>query len=60
MPNLIKAGGSFYSFALRSRFESLHICTDRKLNANANAQLMQTQKGDTKLQQYRINSLMQC
>ena len=34
--------GSFYAFALRLRFESLHVRTDRTINANANVRLTQT------------------
>ena len=35
--------GSFYVFVLRLRFEFLHVCTNKKVNANANAGLIQTQ-----------------
>ena len=41
---------SFYAFVLRLRFESLHVHTGWKVNANAR---------QTTLQQYRINSLTQ-
>ena len=39
--------------------ESLNVHTNRKVNANANARLAQTQTRDTTLQQYRIDSLTQ-
>ena len=35
--------GSFYAFLLHFHFESLHVRTDRKINANTNAWLMQMQ-----------------
>ena len=37
-----KSWGSFYAFALRLRFESQHVRTNRKVIANASARLTQT------------------
>ena len=43
--SLVLSWGSFYAFVLRLHlcFESLHVCTDRKVNINVNAQPTQTQ-----------------
>ena len=38
-----KSWGSFYAFVLHLclRFESVHVCTDRNVNTNANAWITQ-------------------